>query len=219
MAGAAWTSHSSVVSADVASDHRFLDPTLRQLGVVAALMVPVKVGQQPHQLIGLLRRRDGAFTAEEVALVESIAQPLACRTERWPAGDHVPPTAWPARESEVADPTMQLATTPAIQDTLSQLQADRRVSPRHDFRRQQWIGPIACGVLPRREDYFAVECVDISTGGFAFYLDRTPSFNSLIVILDMHHPPLYVAARVVHLRKPSHRPNLFEVGCQFIVRL
>lgn len=221
MAGIAWSSQSSVVCADVTSDQRFSDSTLRRMGIVAGMLVPIKVAPPSRRLIGVFRRRGQGFTAEEVNLVESLASPLAYRIGGGrQSGENVAPQNWSAVVPEVADPEMRLATGPAIQSTLSRIQAERRISPRHDYQRRQWIGPIGCGVLPRREEYFPVECVDISTGGFAFLIDRPPTFNSLVVILDMQQPPIYVAARIVHVRKRSQNSRpIFEIGCQFVVRL
>jgi hypothetical protein len=219
MAGLGWATQSTVVSADVASDQRFSDPLLSQLAVVSGVMVPVTIGQQPHQLLGLLRRNDREITAEEIALIESLAQLLASQIQRGTVAADEAASACPS-VPVLSDPKTLLASTPTVKEMVSRMQAERRVSPRHEYRRQQWIGPIGCGVMPRREDYFPVECVDISTGGFAFYLDKPPTFNALVVILDMHQPPLYVAARIVHVRKRTQDSRVvYEVGCQFVVRL
>jgi PAS domain S-box-containing protein len=93
---------------------------------------------------------------------------------------------------------------------------DLRSSPRRTFRCRQRIAPTFGGQLPGPDDFFEVECKDISAGGIAIRLNCPPDFETLVVALGKPPRESYVSARVVRCA-PAGRDGEagYVVGCCF----
>ncbi|MGQ9575755.1 MAG: GAF domain-containing protein [Thermoguttaceae bacterium] len=95
-----------------------------------------------------------------------------------------------------------------------------RSSPRRAFKYYQMIAPMFGGVLPKRKKFFEVECEDISAGGIAFYMNRPPDFDTLVVALGRPPAESYLTARVVRVaKKERDGQRLYLVGCRFTGRV
>ena len=97
---------------------------------------------------------------------------------------------------------------------------DRRTSPRLAFRHRQRIAAISAGRPPTASDFFEVDCRDVSAGGFAFYLDREPGFNRLVVALGKRPEETFFVAEIVRVTPEIARGRRrVLVGCRFIGRI
>ena len=95
-----------------------------------------------------------------------------------------------------------------------------RSSQRRQYPYPQTIALVDDGRLPAAEDFFSVQCRDLSSGGVSFYLDAAPQFDRLVVALGVPPDLRYLSARVVHVQEvhlngfPKHL-----VGCRFDQRV
>jgi len=97
---------------------------------------------------------------------------------------------------------------------------DLRRSPRRTFRYLQRVAPMFGGRVPSRKKLFEVECKDISAGGVAFFLDRPPDFDTLVVALGRPPGESFFTARVVRVvRTDLDGRRLYLVGCRFTGRV
>jgi hypothetical protein len=97
---------------------------------------------------------------------------------------------------------------------------EMRSSPRKKYRFNQRIGPMHGGLLPTTDEYFNVECNDISKGGISFYLKRPPGCEQFAVVLGQKPKVTILAAKVVNTKEVEHDDQqMYLVGCQFIDRL
>jgi hypothetical protein len=97
---------------------------------------------------------------------------------------------------------------------------EMRSSPRKQYQCNQRIGPMHGGLLPTTDEYFNVECNDISMGGISFYLKRPPGCGQFAVVLGQKPKVTILAAKVVNTKEVKHNDQqMFLVGCQFIDRL
>ncbi|HEX7446093.1 MAG TPA: PilZ domain-containing protein [Pirellulales bacterium] len=100
----------------------------------------------------------------------------------------------------------------------AQRQDERRKSYRQRFPVTQLIAPFYKR-MPSRDQFTAVECHDISTGGIAFYWPEAPTFRKAIFGLGERERLTCVAVQVVrHLPRPEE-PGQFLVGCEFVERV
>jgi hypothetical protein len=76
------------------------------------------------------------------------------------------------------------------------------------------------GLLPRTDEYFNVECNDISKGGISFYLKRPPGCEQFAIVLGQKPKITILAAKVVNTKEVEHdNQHMYLVGCQFIDRI
>jgi PAS domain S-box-containing protein len=98
--------------------------------------------------------------------------------------------------------------------------AERRRSFRRAYRYRQAIAPMTDGVVPTRWEFFEVDCWDISLGGIAFFLDRPPDFQTLVVSLGRPPALNHFTAQVVRVaRMEQHGRMRYLVGCRFLERV
>jgi len=98
--------------------------------------------------------------------------------------------------------------------------AENRTAPRHDYRYVQAVAPLRNGTMPTAEDFFNVDCCDLSRGGVAFYLDTPPDFDELVVVLGRGPLVKRCRAKVVHVGQLSVDGGArYRVGCRFTERL
>ncbi len=97
---------------------------------------------------------------------------------------------------------------------------EMRSSPRKKYQVNQQIGPMHGGFLPTTDEYFNVECNDISKGGISFYLKRPPGCEQFAIVLGQKPEVTILIAKVVYARQVEHGgQRMYLVGCQFIGRV
>jgi len=96
---------------------------------------------------------------------------------------------------------------------------EQRVSLRRSYRYQQRIAPVIDNVMPKPEQFFEIQCNDISAGGISFFLDKPPDFESLVVALGQEPALSYFTARVARVAGVDNEgPKVYLVGCKFTGR-
>ena len=97
---------------------------------------------------------------------------------------------------------------------------ENRASPRRTFQYRQMIAPVTGNAMPSEQDFFEVDCADISAGGLSFYLSYLPDFEKLIVRLGRPPAMTHFAAQVVrHVEKLNGTQRQYLVGCRFLGRV
>jgi len=134
----------------------------------------------------------------------------------------------PVQEDEPANTTRR-EPAPETDDTPSpsmirlpngSLGPEARTSVRRSFHYKQLIAPMYGSVIPSRKEFFQVRCENISAGGFAFYIEREPDFEHLIVALGQGTALTYFSARIVRvMKKDVDGEELHLVGCRFSGRI
>lgn len=212
MAGFAMSMHDRVLASNLATERRFSDNFLKRLGVVSALMAPIREGDQPIAALGVYRTQEKLFTLDDVRSLEVVAQMCNVLLDRFRRMRDL------RSDSQPIDAKSQSAAE-ASNDPESDPQ-NARSSPRRHFRYLQMIAPVTAGQLPGRDDFYPVHCKDISSGGIAFYAEEPPNFETLIVALG--RPP-YLSrfmARVAYVEQARSATGAsYLVGCQFTERL
>ena len=98
--------------------------------------------------------------------------------------------------------------------------AEKRSSPRREFRYLQRIAPIVDGHVPEDDEFIKVVCCDISAGGFSFLTSKPPEYEELVISLGSPPNDRKVIAKVVRIVKTEENGQLMrQVGCQFIGRV
>ena len=97
---------------------------------------------------------------------------------------------------------------------------DMRSSPRKKYQCRQRIGPMHGGLMPTMDEFFNVDCNDLSMGGISFYLKRPPGCEQFAVVLGQKPNVTILTAKVVSSRPVKHNnQQMYLVGCQFIDRM
>jgi len=94
--------------------------------------------------------------------------------------------------------------------------ADQRTAPRFLYEYVQGIFPVLAETAEAAE-LVRVDCHDLSEGGFSFFLDSQPDFDSLAACLGRPPATIRVQARVVYA-KPTE-DDRYLVGCRFVKQL
>ena len=189
----------AVVTTDSRSERSPLDGTfLDALHIQSVLTLPIGFSGRMIGAICAYRTSDRPFREEDAAKVTAVAESLEeivrLVADAVPSGSMFPDTA--------ADGM------------------DHRTSPRSAFRFVQEIGPVVEGKLPSSDRFFEVECCDVSAGGFSFYLDAPPPFETLIVRLGNASQKTFVSAQVAHVRQMVRQgQTAYMIGCQFTGRI
>lgn len=97
---------------------------------------------------------------------------------------------------------------------------EMRSSPRKQYQCNQRVAPIHGDLLPLVDDYFNVECNDISRGGISFFMKRPPGCERFAVVLGQKPNITILIGRVVYAREVEHNEQrMYLVGCQFVDRM
>ena len=73
------------------------------------------------------------------------------------------------------------------------------------------------GELPTAESFIKVRCRDLSRGGFSYFVDDVPNYESLIVVLGSPPDLTFLVAQVEHYREESiDGQRGYLVGCRFL---
>jgi hypothetical protein len=95
-----------------------------------------------------------------------------------------------------------------------------RSSPRKQYQVNQRIAPMHKDLPPHVDEYFNVECNDISQGGISFYLKRPAGCEKFAIALGQKPLVTVLIGRVVYSREINHNGDqMYLVGCQFVGRL
>ncbi len=98
--------------------------------------------------------------------------------------------------------------------------AEKRSSPRRDFRYFQRIAPVVDGHIPDNDEFIKVVCLDISVGGFSFVADQPPDYDELVISLGSPPNDRKVIAKIVRVVKTTvDGQRSHQVGCQFVGRV
>ncbi|HET6881677.1 MAG TPA: GGDEF domain-containing protein [Pirellulales bacterium] len=92
---------------------------------------------------------------------------------------------------------------------------------RQPFTEKQYIAPYnGHGRLPADEEFLAVQCHDLSAGGFSFICDEPPDFQKFVVRLGKGAEAYYVVARIANVVDigAAGRPR-YRIGCSFLERI
>lgn len=71
-----------LLSADIRSEERFASPVLQAQGMVSLVAAPIGVGADGFGFVGACSRREGAFSEDDLAFVQSVANVLSAAVER-----------------------------------------------------------------------------------------------------------------------------------------
>jgi hypothetical protein len=73
---------------------------------------------------------------------------------------------------------------------------------------------------PRVDEYFNVECNDISRGGVSFFLKRPPGCEKFAIVLGQKPMITIMVAKVVNIKEVTHNDqHQYLVGCKFISQI
>ena len=152
--------------------------------------------------------------AEEAAALASQADAMLGINDVVP-GEPFPPLP-PEDAPTVKQPTASSGTARPSSRASPLADEEKRSSPRRAFRNSQRIAPVYGGRLPSQSKLFEVECEDISTGGIAFYMNRPPDFDTLVVALGRAPDESYLLAEVARVaRIEREEGRRYLVGCRF----
>lgn len=97
---------------------------------------------------------------------------------------------------------------------------EQRSSPRRPYRYRQRVAPMYEGIKPAKRLFFEVECKDISAGGIAFYMNRLPDFETVVLALGKPPTESYFTARVMRVARAEEQGRIrYLVGCRFLGRI
>jgi len=98
--------------------------------------------------------------------------------------------------------------------------SDRRECYRSQFDAQALVGFCVGPELPSPDDFYVVECQDLSGTGLSFHWPVEPLSQRLVVILQKCSGYVSLSAQVVNIRllKESSPPKVL-IGCQFAKRV
>ncbi len=94
-----------------------------------------------------------------------------------------------------------------------------RRSIRRTYHYLQKVAPVMDDRQPRPDQFFEVQCNDISAGGLSFFFARPPAFERLIVALGKEPAVTYFTAHVVRVASVERGGGkAYLVGCKFTGR-
>ena len=122
--------------------------------------------------------------------------------------------------------------------------AERRSEERHHYRMAQRIAPWDGSKFPTEEEFFPIQCRDLTRSGFSFLAAVEPRFATMVAEFGTPPEVMYVGAQVLHsvpvicypsglvaqitgrtdaaslAAHPNERGKpMFLVGCRFTRRL
>jgi diguanylate cyclase len=98
--------------------------------------------------------------------------------------------------------------------------SDRRKQPRRRFVRIQSVAPLVDGRFPAAETFREVQCRDLTSSGFSFWLPAPPDFKSMVVALGTDGNVRYLTAEVAHATKMQQDGSVaYLVGGRFTGRI
>jgi hypothetical protein len=227
MASRAFRSTEILTIPDLHAERRFIDLRLRELGLAAWLIAPLYLNARPYGVIGLCCRQprrwrdDDIFFMETMAHMLTAAAAIAARGQmardrgNMPAEDRLEA---PDESGSDASPGSQPQGPDGPRPAPSG--AERRSSPRHPYPAAQKIAFCTADSALARDNFFPVQCKDISATGIAFLLDRAPDSETVVVELGRAPRVTKVVCRIVRVSPTEvDGRRKYLVGCRFIGRL
>jgi hypothetical protein len=96
---------------------------------------------------------------------------------------------------------------------------ERRGGRRHAYRCLQLIAPAHEARMPDQSEFRQVQCVDLSSNGFAYLATEEPPSDRLIVVLGVE-PFICLLADVVRREEVVHEgQRMHRVACRFSGRV
>jgi hypothetical protein len=92
---------------------------------------------------------------------------------------------------------------------------ERRAGPRHLYECKQLVAPYEGGPLPVQGDFSWVDCKNLSSRGFAFFLPEPPRTEHVVVALG-RAPFIFLVARIEYFDREGEQ---YVCGCQFQKRI
>ncbi len=92
---------------------------------------------------------------------------------------------------------------------------ERRAGPRHAYECRQLVAPYNGEALPRQSEFFWVDCKNISSRGFSFFLSQPPEYREVVVALG-GAPFIFLLARILYFEVEN---ELYVCGCRFQKRI
>jgi GAF domain-containing protein len=202
MAAYALRSQEVVVAADLGAESRFTDASLVSLGVISAMAIPLRLGGKPFGALAICCKQPREFTPSEVRCAAAVGESLGSLIARL---DAVHRQALDATHKEEADGTAA---------------GDKRSGRRYRYGYRQRIAPVLDRRPPSEKDFFEVECHDISSGGFSFFLERPPQFERLVAAIGQDRTLNHLIAKVVRVAEVRRNGGAaYLVGCRFVKRV
>ena len=94
---------------------------------------------------------------------------------------------------------------------------EQRSEKRHPFFCLQWIAPYNGYRAPDPDEFFRVQCRDISSSGISFFVDRVPYFELVVIRLPGDGAPKYLTARIQRVKQSANCEfGAYTVGCMFL---
>ncbi len=193
-------------------DGEFLD----KLGLRSMLTVPFYSQGWLLGAVCLYRTGQRHFITDDIATAAQIAEPLRSLIGVAAEATDLAAMSRAALQS-AANPDAPTPETLTPMPEKKRSGKELRSSPREEYGVTQAIAPVIYGMLPHRKQFVDVECGDLSAGGFSYYLDEPPPYDTLVLRLGPPGSDTFVSARVAHLREVEHDGETVQlVGCQFI---
>ncbi|MBP87798.1 MAG: hypothetical protein CMJ64_13925 [Planctomycetaceae bacterium] len=152
-----------ITVAELATDERFCDEFLEDLGVVSALSAPIFYGADTIGAVSIYSSTPREFTEEESLFVEAMGGLVAVSAKQ-AIKAHAPQ---PPTETHDAD----------------QGTAENRRHQRFEYDLEQRVAPVLNGQLPSLSAFRSVRVLDISVGGISFLWRARPEQDEWIVAL------------------------------------
>jgi len=198
----------TVVIQDLTVEIRFADVGLNDMGVISAVVVPLRLRDEKLGTLGVYSVSRREFSSDEIQSLTATGKTLASLIAR--LGGHEKASESASNESEKAAP---MPSTSLTAD-------EQRAYARHEYGYTQMISPIIGGMMPERDSFFYVECKDISQSGISFYVRNMPVFQDLVVRLGMAGSVTYFTARVMRsLPVVRDGQKMCLTGCRFTGRI
>lgn len=154
------------------------------------------------------------------ALNEPSSPPSQPRINLVQAGGDLPGALQRGQASQ-ATPTGHCSGPPSsAKDVSPAARPEQRSSPRRPFPYRQRLAPMYDGIKPAKRLFFEVECKDISASGIAFYMNRLPDFDTVVIALGKLPNETYLTARVMRVARTEEQGRIrYLVGCRFLGRI
>lgn len=96
---------------------------------------------------------------------------------------------------------------------------DRRVPNRRRFTAIQFVAPLG-RKMPRSDEFVAVRCRDLSTGGFSYYATHPPEHGKVICAFGTAPDFLYLTAQVLYSKPVTIDGRAaYLIGCRFLQKV
>ena len=96
---------------------------------------------------------------------------------------------------------------------------NRRKFPRRPYPYAQRMGPVRNGQMPRLDEFYEVECRDISAGGFSYYSHTKPIETDIVIAFGAIGTETFLIARIVYARQTIRNgKTMFTIGCEYTGR-